>query len=432
MANAESVFARCIDGLVEDTILAGLTGFGEILMALPGVYPSDVLSSIRRLGTDERVPEHVLDRIEKLVRRPPAWEEELGRNTKMPVPHPLDYAWRFGNSAVRFLWRKALLLAGTMDEIVLLGLPCMLLRGAGLCKAHTVTLVDADQTALDLAAKAAPSARVIFADLIEHRAPKVAGAVVVTDPPWYPEYMRTFLWCARRACRLGGHVLLCFPPEGTRPGVKEEWSQAREWAEALGLDLVGVDGLVLPYVTPLFERNALAAEGITNYPLEWRRADLATFVARRPSTIARPSNPRLGCRWGECVLDGVRIRVKRANERRFRAPVLQEIVPGAVLPSVSRRDERRDRIDVWSCGNRVYACAGRGVLLTVLGAMERRTDPVRAASEGTGRSLRPQEISLVREAMEQIHRLVSVEKDEIRMYYGAQSWTTGSRNCSAR
>jgi len=227
-------------------------------------------------------------------------------------------------------------------------------------------------------------------------------------------------------------VLLCFPPEGTRPGVKEEWSQAREWAEALGLDLVGVDGLVLPYVTPLFERNALAAEGITNYPLEWRRADLATFVARRPSTIARPSNPRLGCRWGECVLDGVRIRVKRANERRFRAPVLQEIVPGAVLPSVSRRDERRDRIDVWSCGNRVYACAGRGVLLTVLGAMERRTDPVRAASEGTGRSLRPQEISLVREAMEQIHRLVSVEKDEIRMYYGAQSWTTGSRNCSAR
>jgi len=399
-------FEEYIDRLVSYAVSTGVATFAGIIFALPSVYPAEILASMRRLANCGRLPRDLLEKFKKDSMRSPVLSIMAQGQPELPVSHPLD-----------FLWRKCLDVTKENDRIVLLGLPCMLLRHENVNVPRPVVLVDSDPVAVEMVADMMPSAETLCANLMVEHQHGVTGDVVVTDPPWYPEYVHVFLWSARRACKLGGRVLLCCPPDGTRPGVSREWGEMLDWAKLLGMVVEDVTPLALPYVSPLFERNALAAVDIRNYPVEWRRGNLVTFAIRDECMAERPCLPSQGITWQEEVVRGVRLRVRNNHGEGFASPVLGQLVEGDVLPSVSRRDERRTAADVWSCGNRVFSCTGRGVLLTIIGAMQRRVCYIDAVAIDVGRKLRPKEIAVVRSAAEQLDELVSIESDEIKVFH---------------
>jgi hypothetical protein len=41
-------------------------------------------------------------------------------------------------------------------------------------------------------------------------------------PPWYREFYELFIWAGLHCLPVRGRMILSFPPEGTRPSVKEE------------------------------------------------------------------------------------------------------------------------------------------------------------------------------------------------------------------
>ena len=153
----------------------------------------------------------------------------------------------------------------------------------------------------------------------------------------------------------------------------------------MGLQLESTEENSLPYVTPPFERAALLASGISNYPMDWRRGDLWRF--RRTEVASEVELPPLPekTRWREHVIEGVRIRI-RDGEAPRQSSLLWSLVPGDVLPSVSRRLPLREQVGLWTSCNRVLGCgdadAASGLVTGFAsdpGTMPDRTDPASLA-----------------------------------------------------
>jgi len=277
-------------------------------------------------------------------------------------------------------------------------------------------LLNANRLITDSLAKVAPAGKVVLCDIAKDALPGVSSPVVVMDPPWYPESIQLFLWAACQLSTIGGYVLASFPPVGTRPNIEQERGEILDWAQQLGLTLLRVEESALPYSSPPFERNALKTEGFTNISSRWRRGDLIIFSHTSRVFRNRPCVPPFEGKWTEEVHSGIRLRMRPSSDQQFRDPLLESIVPGDILPSVSRRDLRRKLVDVWTSGNRVFKCRGVNTLRIILRALATHSSPNHALSSFLKRELSDTERQLISRSTRQISELVHLERKEISLY----------------
>jgi hypothetical protein len=405
-------FEDAVNCWVLDAITAGVVAFDELVMSLPGVYPAVVLRSLRYLSTSGKISAELLQRLlSKAKQKPERWNRS-GYQIPLPIPHPLDYDWRFTDATAQTLLRKCTAMTRYGDTIVLLGTPSLLRFGVKQFHHRRMVLLEANSIMTETLAQTRLNTQVMQCNLLRDPLPKLSAAAVVLDPPWYAEQIHSFLWAAYQLCKIGGHILVSLPPVGTRPGMKREWAETLSWAKRLGLHLVQLDELVLSYFTPLFEFNGLRAQGIPNLPKDWRRGNLAIFSRSHHSEVPRPIAPQQNEDWQEVLLLGVRIRVRNVVASEFENPSLISVVPGDVLTSVSRRDQRRSLADVWTSGNRIFACRGQSILWQILQAIAGARSPHEAVAATLKRSLSSEEATLVSHAVTQIVNLVSTEQKE--------------------
>ena len=252
---------------------------------------------------------------------------------------------------------------------------------------------------------------------LRKEAPQASNAhVVLADPPWYEDETRAFLHAAALICAETGLVLLGAPAEGARPGVAGERARVVAAAEESGLTLLDTEPLALSYITPFFEYNALRAAGFKHVSLNWRCGDLMVFEKTNLSDLDRPRGVFKGPDWIQVNIRGTALWVRRQTSAGFVDPRLTSLVPGNILPTVSRRDCRRDNADVWTAGNRVYGCRAGDVFLTVLRAVATRQEAVVAVQQSLRRPLGEAESALVETTVEQIERILETETQEIHDY----------------
>ena len=286
-------------------------------------------------------------------------------------------------------------------------------------------LLDSNPVTLEPLRKAAANVEIVLCNLLCDPLPAFEAKMIVIDPPWYEEYIDYFLWAAGQLCASKGKVLASLPPVGTRPGMEQEWIRILDRAKSLGFTLSKLERGALPYVSPPFERNALKAAGINTYLGYWRRGDLVEFtLSARNSVAAPPSILSDGLDWDEEVFRGVRIRVNNGSrESDFLNPCLVSVIQGDILPSVSRRDERRYLARVWTSGNRIFACEGTTTFRCILEALVASRPPERILVERFERSLTENEKHLVVHTGTQIATIIDLEVKENSGYmeeYGAQ------------
>ena len=381
----------------------------ELVVHLPGVYPTEALAAVERLGRRADMDSVTLAR---LRRRGTADQTVLPPANPLPVPHPLDFDWRFSPSAVDRLVRECQSRSsGTRP--VLLGAPSVFwaLRSV---ENMSPLLLDANPSVIDaLGGTGGELHDARLCDLRRDRLPDEASAVVVVDPPWYREHERLFLWAAAQLCQLGGSVLVSVPAEGTRPGVKADREEALAWAGQLGFDVEAMEPGALGYVSPPFERNALAAVGLGGMPNEWRHGDLVVLRMREHTQTARP-DCAVDDRWPEVMIGSVRVRVRGSEySREVLDPRLRKLVPGDVLDTVSRRDPRRQNVAMWTTGNRVFAARSRDALLEVVRSLADGADPEARAAALAGRRLTTAEKRNIRSAARQVSAVVDAERAEL-------------------
>jgi len=334
------------------------SSLAELCRLLPGLYPTDVLQRLDHLRASELLASADHERLR-------GYRQEDGvpesRNSVLPLPHPLDYEWRFTAASaadmferVRGLEAKRTALLGTpflaecanSDDDSAFELferrveACLPISSLGRVTVHCVDLATADDSAPSFDA-------------------------VIADPPWYPAAIDIFMNAASRLLKAGGAFMMSSPALGTRPSIAAERMRATEFADRNGLVVVELAKAALRYESPPFELSALRAAGLSGLPFDWRCGDLFTFVKNGSSEVfAADVDISAAESWDEVTIGPARIRVRR--DARDTGPPLSRVVDGDVLDSVSRRDERRRQANVMTTANCVYRTADPALLLASL------------------------------------------------------------------
>lgn len=418
-------FLDLVDSLLLNEIASGKRAYDEILSSLPGVYPSVLLEAYRRIVSNRKIPQKFLDeaiawtsqadQTGLMVETDPSQNWDV---SKLPIPHPLDFEWRFSEKAVNHLLYKSLELTDVKDSIALFAVPSVFWKAFRIGLPRKILLLESSEATIDfLANQNVPEELFIKCNLMEDDLPKTSAKLVISDPPWYRECFRSFFWSASQLCSQGGFVILSTPPVGTRPNVTQEWGETLNWAKVLGFKLVEMQEGVLPYVTPTFERNALKAEGIIRVPKEWRRGNLAIFLREEDYNLPRPPSCVSSEDWQEEAIDGVRFRFRRMNRAlTFFDPSLEPILPGDILPSVSRYDERRAKADVWTSGNRIFKCHGTAILQKIIEAISNFESPFLMVEDCLKRKLTHGELQSITATAKKLNSIVEIERAEYRFY----------------
>lgn len=97
------VFEAAVDEWVTAAAADGVSSFRGFLPNLPGVYPTDVLSSLRRLVKSGRLAKGVFVDALAEISLPPARPFVQRQSDGLPLPHPLDFDWRFAERAKHLL-----------------------------------------------------------------------------------------------------------------------------------------------------------------------------------------------------------------------------------------------------------------------------------------------------------------------------------------
>lgn len=341
-----------VDAWTVAAIREGAKSFAALLRRLPGVYPTELLASVDRLVT-----QGALDAMSAAAIRQQS-EVKGGRPAEgrslLPLPHPLDFEWRFTSESSRVLLDQAAALTLPGDDLLLFGTPGLAAEALTLPIGRRLTLLAEANSVTDrlLALNRATGSPLDIA-FCGAGLPRESANAVLLDPPWYPDFVRPMLAAAAHACRPGGAVLISLPPDGARPSAAADRQAAIALGARLGLSLQKHRPLSIRYETPFFECNALAATGIATPP-QWRRGDLMIF--RKTGVPGRPPAASGHTRgWTELAIGRMRLFIRTRTGIHDGNRGLISIVDGDILPTVSRRDPRRRLADVWTSGNRIFS-----------------------------------------------------------------------------
>jgi hypothetical protein len=409
-------FNDLVDRWIYHAVDHGAVNFNSLLQLLPGVFPDEALRSLCRLSVNGKIDASSLVKIDSSVEQ----RQHQLPVSYLPAQHPLDYDWRFTASAVDYLIDICQRQTESNESIAVLGVPSMLWRSGSRPLNRKLYVFDRNPLVADLVED--PTAGVSFhtCDIRFAEVPDVTAQFIVMDPPWYGNDIRSFLWFASSICDLGGNILTTLPPIGTRPGVQREIDDIVRWARGLGLSLIDREAGKLPYMSPLFEVNALKASGLEHVLTDWRRGDIAMFKKEGLQYVSRPRvEIEQGESWVEQNVGNVRIKIRGFEDsEEFASPRLLTLVPSHVLPSVSRRHEIRPSVDVWTAGNRVFGCQGLPIVHKILYALSEGHQPVEVVGNFLKRALTSAELNEIRVATKQATKIIELEKREISSYYG--------------
>lgn len=372
-------FSRFVDREVLAIANAGVKSFAETLRRLPSVYPTELLASIDRLARRRAISPQWIDTVRSEATQPTSnWQE--GRSL-LPLPHPLDFEWRYSSDSSRDLLHLAIDLTPPEGHVLLYGTPGLAVEALSLSLNRRISFLGEDNVVtqrLTLLNQTVGSPLTI--GFSRNGVPQASADVVLVDPPWYMDFIGPMLRATAVACRPEGIVLISLPPIGTRPTAGVERATIDQIAMRLGFDLLDCQPLAIDYDTPFFERNALAAAGVHS-PARWRRGDL--LVLRRVRSVSCSSKfvSHGQQDWIEASIDRMRLFVRSDNVAVTGNRGLVSLIDGDILPSVSRRDPRRRYAQVWTSGNRVFQTDNPGLVLEA--ALSHTNRSRRAEAQGS-------------------------------------------------
>ena len=405
-------YQRDVDQWIIEAHEAGAKDFWHLVSLLPGVFPTDVRKALERLVPASMVPEHLAIEVPPRKQANGSASEVPG----LPSANPLASDWRFTRDTAEKLLERVIASTESTQTIALLGAPSVYHLAAMQDVPRKIILVDQNDAFAACGSSSVPADTFHCLDVQRDAIDLPKVHAVLADPPWYEDETLAFLRAAVRVCAEQGSVLLGATPDGTRPGVAEERERIIAGAEELGLRFLRAERLALSYATPFFEYNALRAAAFAHVAPDWRRGDLLIFERSGDALPGPIDSAVLGPIWERVDIFGATVWIRPKENPTFVAPKLVPLVPGDILPSVSRRDKRRGAADVWTAGNRIYRCDGLHILTVILRAMATSKPVIEAVERSLGHPLTRTEVEETKICTTQIESLVQMERQDLRRF----------------
>ena len=403
---------RDIDRWIIGAYRAGAQDFWHLVSLLPAVYPTVVRQVVERLIAASSIPAHLA------VERPT--RDSSGVSSAevpgLPTPNPLAFDWRYTKDTAGELLERVVASTDPTQTVGLLGSPSVYKMAAMREAPRQFILLDQNGSLPIDGPQSLVGSLFRRCDMQHDEIDLPPVQAVLADPPWYEDETLAFLRTAARICADQGKVLLSSAPDGVRPGIREERERIIAGAAKSGLRFLRIERLALSYATPFFEHNALRAAGFVHVSPNWRRGDLLIFELTGDS-LPGPMNPIAHrAEWAQVDIRGATIWVRLKDQPGFIDPRLVRLVQGDILPTVSRRDDRREAADVWTAGNRIYRCDGSHILSVVLNAIGVSEAPLEAVERRLQRPLDHLEAAKVESSFVQVERIIQTELQEMRSF----------------
>ena len=186
----EHAYRARIKAWIDSALSKRRLSLNELIRHLPGVHPDIVAAHVRgdeRLAGASEV----------------AVSAEPPHALRFPVPHPLDYDWRFVESSRQLLLDRAVEFTSAGDRVILLGAPTVFRAALERKIPRAMTLVEGNGFIVESKDLEGPRS-VLRINVTQEDIPPLRGKVIITDPPWYEEYSKAFLWAAARVTIEGG------------------------------------------------------------------------------------------------------------------------------------------------------------------------------------------------------------------------------------
>lgn len=323
-----------LDALIARDLAAGFD-FPALCRSAYGASPTSIASTLRTLDGGPGLRQRALELTNSASIR---FEERPELDRRLPVPHPLDFDWRFSSSTSADLAALLTQHAGDGGRILLIGVPTMLLalcdNGFGSSLVFVSRLHDPVTKTLR---RLVPST-VKFVS-IDDDLSGLSADVSLVDPPWYDDIATPMILAAAAGTAALGTIFVVAPDMLTGLSAAPLLKQLPVSAPQFGLRDVELEAR-LRYDTPPFEMLALSRAGINNVPPTWRTGRL--FRCRRINDIVRPvAVPDYG--WTEVGTAAARVWLRLGDRSQpFR---LQRST------SISRFDPERVSASVWTSGH---------------------------------------------------------------------------------
>ena len=223
---SQYAFAVKVDELTRAAISGGATAFDTLLHRLPNVYPTELLASLDRLAGRGTISTEIAVAAHRQARQNGAASVE-GRSL-LPLPHPLDFEWRFTPDAARKLLGLAADMTPAGGGILLFGTPGLAVEALTFPIGRRIAFLAENNIITDrvFALNRATGSPLSIA-FCSGGLPRESADAVLLDPPWYPDFVRPMLAAAVNACRDNGVVLISLPPKGTSASAESRPQQCR-------------------------------------------------------------------------------------------------------------------------------------------------------------------------------------------------------------
>ena len=299
------------------------------------------------------------------------FNEHIGFFGLFKKPHPLDFEWRNTTASLNYLMNEIQVISELDDKILLLGFPTLFATAFIRKIKRPITLVESNQPVvrkLENLIRGTDGYNIVQQNIFTMSSKNIKDYfLVIMDPPWYSPHFYHFMWLAAKCVKVGGIVGISLPPINTRPNIEKERLQWFTFCEKNGLCLENLIAQKLEYAMPFFEFNAFRAAGVTDILPFWRKGDLAFFRKTRKASTKKPVFKVPRARWKEIEIKNVRIRVKNENSTAEKTTLkISHLIKGDILPTISTRDPRRKRANIWTSGNRIFSVSDTKLFIKLL------------------------------------------------------------------
>lgn len=362
-------FYNEIDKIVLDMIKKH-TDFYYLMKKGNGIHPIDIKMALGRLHKSKKISSTVYRKVMKSAKD--KGKVVLENDNLLPVPHLLDYDWRFDNQGIgRMFSLINKNCQGDNKVIAFVGTPslfkiCFSKRDI---KNRYILIDKNTDKHIQYIMRCSQNFSYSKYDIMSSQTVDIQADIVIMDPPWYLDYNKLFFQFANSLLTIGGKIICVLPPRYTRKNIEEELDDLKQFIGYLGITTEHYFRNAVSYSTPPFERNVLRANGIYCIPRGWRTGDILIAKKINEKKGSQPPIIIEENQWEEINIGSVRYKLKTKQNLEIKSAdlVIEKIYTNDIYPSVKRSMSMAEKkINVWTSGNRVFYCSNIPLLYYIL------------------------------------------------------------------
>ncbi len=356
--------------------------FKELLELTWGIAPSDLDKNLNKLQAEQYIIkrgeffEHVhatqqssTHTVSPDLPKKAAFtkaEKEINKFfSKLPIPHPHDFDWRFTAKGVRAFVEHILRYHKKEDSICVIAAPTVYVYLRFLDYFHSISLIERSMDTVDSIRQLIGDSYGVCSHDLQYPWTRFIGEFncIIMDPPWYQDYYELFFLRAIEILSAGGFIHTAIFPPFAKGHALLERSSIISFSQNRGLHLLELKSSLLEYESPAFEKQSFSVERF-DLVSNWRNGDVATFFLGPKYERDHVFQVETG-RWREFRIGRSKLKLRMDESvEGYEAPTIEPVEENKspFLSSISRKYPPRDQIGLWTSCQQAFKIKGAKVI----------------------------------------------------------------------